>query len=599
MQKVVLSLCLVFSLGLAAQTNISVTNIIVDSIVKGNYNPANYMASTIIDDHAEIVCMLDDELSADSLLGYLEKLETFHTRHTYSDTSSPDTGIGAARRWISRKFESFSTRNEHRLQVAYLSFDQPSNTCGSASGLKNVLGVLPGTDAQSPLVIIEAHMDTRCEGRCDTACAAPGIDDNGSGTALVMELARVMSRFTFEHTIVFMLTTGEEQGLLGATAMAEYCSTNNISIKAVQNNDVVGGIVCGQTASAPGCDPPYSVDSTTVRLYATPSFLQPHQGLARTIKMYYEEKMKSQVVVPMDIHIINQEDRIGRGGDHIPFRQRGFPSARFSSAHEHGDAGVNDPNYIDHQHTSRDVLGKDLDNDGILDTFYVDVNYLRRNTLINGVSLTMLAQGPESPDWVLKNEPTGLRVEITNGTSPEYRVGVRSAVSNAEFEAVYRFSGNSFVIPGQQNGTFYFVSVAAIDGNGVMSPFTAEQRALSPANTATSAQDSLPYGINCFLFGINEWPSRGFHSKVALLGVRPNPNRGEAKVMVHMDEGVHYHSASLIISENTGKEVKRLTLNLEPGENTVEFSHSFKPGVYYCLLNIDGQMVGSLKMIVE
>lgn len=599
MRKIVLLIGLAFSICVSAQTNISITTTAADNIVKGTYSPANYAASTVINTQGKIACMLDDELSSDSLLSYLEVLETFHTRHTYSDTVSADTGIGAARRWVYQKFQSFSSRNDNRLQPAYLKFDQPSNTCGAANGFKNVLGVLPGTDALSPIVIVQAHMDSRCEGVCDDSCFAPGADDNGSGTALVMELARVMSQFTFEHTIVFMLTIGEEQGLLGAEAMAEYCQQNNIEIKAVQNNDVVGGIVCGQTASLPGCDPPYSVDSTRVRLYANPAFLLPHQAFARTVKMYYDEKMKGSVKVPMNIEIINREDRVGRGGDHIPFREKGFTSVRFSSAHEHGDAGVSDTSYNDHQHTSRDVLGADLDNDGKLDTFYVDVNYLKRNALINGVSLTMLALGPETPDWTLKNDAQGARVEINNASSPEHRVGVRVLTgSTPDFDAVYRFTGSTFTIPDLQNGTFYFISVAAIDANGIMSPFTKEERVLTTAATPAGTQDTFPYSLDCNLFGMREMPALKNRS-IEFQSISPNPSKGEATFVIRVKELSNAELAKISIINNEGKEVQNLSLDLTIGENQVQYTHKGKAGMYYCQLIVEGKVVDVRKMVIQ
>ncbi len=600
MRKLVLLVGLLFSISLIGQTNISITSTTADNIVKGNYNPANYTATTVINTQGPIACMLDDELSPDSLLSYLEVLETFYTRHTYSDTLSADTGIGAARRWVYKKFQSFSSRNDNRLQPAYLKFDQISNPCGPANGLKNVLGVLPGTDPNSPILIIEAHMDSRCEGGCDVNCFAPGIDDNGSGTALVIELARVMSQFTFEHTIVFMLTVGEEQGLLGAEAMAEYCQQNNIAVKAVQNNDVVGGIVCGETASFPGCDPAFSVDSTMVRLYASTAFLLPHQGFARTVKMYYDEKMKGSVKVPMNIEIINREDRVGRGGDHIPFRAKGFTSIRFSSAHEHGDAGVSDTSYNDHQHTSRDVLGKDLNNDGILDTFYVDVNYLKRNTLINGVSLAMLALGMESPDWTIKNDAQGARVEITNASSPEYRVGVREfSGSTPDFDAVYRFTGNTFTVPDLQNGTFYFISVAAIDANGIMSPFTKEERVLTVTATPAGTQDNFPYSLDCNLFSVNERPLLRDSKVVEFLSISPNPTTDVTTFTIKVNEWRNTESARMLILDNVGREVQSLSLELQKGDNKVQYQHKVKAGMYYCQLIVDGKVVDVRKMVVH
>ena len=105
--------------------------------------------------------------------------------------------------------------------------------------------------------------------------------------------------------------------------------------------------------------------------------------------MYYDEKIIDVADIPMTISIINREDRVGRGGDHIPFRENSYPSIRFTCANEHGDADVSDPNYSDRQHTSSDILGIDLNNDGQLDQYYVDLNYLKRNAVINGGTIVL------------------------------------------------------------------------------------------------------------------------------------------------------------------------------------------------------------------
>ncbi|MDZ7848991.1 MAG: hypothetical protein U5L96_20970 [Owenweeksia sp.] len=116
---------------------------------------------------------------------------------------------------------------------------------------------------------------------------------------------------------------------MGAAAMAQFAIDENIAIHAVRNNDVVGGVICGNTSSPPGCAPAGSIDSTNLRIYTSPSsYLNPNQSFARSIAMFYEEKLKPQAQVPMSINVIDQEDRTGRGGDHIPFRQQGFRNLR-------------------------------------------------------------------------------------------------------------------------------------------------------------------------------------------------------------------------------------------------------------------------------
>ena len=259
---------------------------------------------------------------------------------------------------------------------------------------RNIFAVLPGIDPDlDHIIIVEGHMDSRCAGLCDINCPAQGVEDNATGTALVLELARVMSKYSFSNTIVFMATIGEEQGLLGAEAFVQYAIQNDIPIEAVFNNDIVGGIICGETSSPPSCPGLNDIDSTQVRLFSYGDVNSAHKNLARFTKLEYTEELLPIVEVPMMLTIMSAEDRTGRGGDHIPFRQSGFSAIRFTSANEHGNANASDPNYHDRQHTSDDILGVDTDNDQVIDSFFVDFNYLTRNTVINGVACGMAAIG--------------------------------------------------------------------------------------------------------------------------------------------------------------------------------------------------------------
>ena len=366
---------------LRGQTNILCTNPLAEQVMLGNYDPAQYAADVVITDPAIISSGIASGVSPDSLKSYIIRLSQFGTRNTGSDTLSNTSGYGAARRWAVQHFQQFSAEHEDRLIVSYLQFDQ--DICGMGRHA-NVLAILPGTDTVNPgIILIEGHMDSRCAVLCDVNCTAEGVEDNASGTALVLELARVMSPYTFANTLVFCITTGEEQGLLGAEAMAQYIQNKGITLRAVLNNDVIGGVICGQTSSPPSCPGLNDVDSTSVRLFSALSFNSPHKQLARYIKLQYKENILPTAAVPMNVRIMAPEDRTGRGGDHIPFREKGFTAMRFTAANEHGDAS-NGPGYTDRQHTSSDVLGVDTDGDGSVDSFFVQFNYLARNAVING-----------------------------------------------------------------------------------------------------------------------------------------------------------------------------------------------------------------------
>lgn len=304
------------------------------------------------------------------------------------------------------------------------------------------MAVLPGSDTSyKGFVLVEAHIDSRCESVCDTICLAQGMEDNGSGCALVLELARVMSSKNYRRTIVFMLTIGEEQGLDGADAFAKYCKSNNMNIKAVLNNDVIGGIICGKTSSPPGCPSENERDSINVRIYSAGTNLSSYKGLARFVKLEFEEEMKPKMPIKTIVNLMNAEDRTGRGGDHIPFRQQNYNSIRFTSANEHGDANPA-AGYQDRQHSTRDILGKDFNNDNIIDSFYVSTSYLQRNCLINGTSIAMASNGPNVPEFSITNLGNGITIVFKNPIPPNnYRVGVRTR--KIDFDTVYTVNGQT------------------------------------------------------------------------------------------------------------------------------------------------------------
>ncbi|HEX5111603.1 MAG TPA: M28 family peptidase, partial [Saprospiraceae bacterium] len=282
-----------------SQTNIHFTNPVIYNVLKGNYDPQLYAPPFPVDNPAFIAQQLVQNIKPDSLKATLIALQAFHNRNTGSDTISETTGIGAARKWVLKQFDRISEEQSFRLVTGYLEFDQP--VCG-VDRHKNVVAVLPGRDtSDASCIIIEAHLDSRCKGNCDIDCLAEGMEDNGSGVALVIELARIMSRFVYDHTIVFMTVTGEEQGLVGSNAFAAYAKAENIPIKLVQNNDIVGGVICGMTSSPPSCPGFNNVDSTQVRLFSFGGFNSPHKQLARFIKLQYDEMMKPFATVPMQV----------------------------------------------------------------------------------------------------------------------------------------------------------------------------------------------------------------------------------------------------------------------------------------------------------
>lgn len=559
-----------------AQTNILTTNPLAEQILLGNFNPADYAASTVVTDPATISAGLNTRISPDSLKSYILKMGTFKTRNTDSDTLSPVTGIGAARRWVHQKFGDFDQQNENRLVVSYLQFDHQS-VC-AAGQYRNIMAILPGSNPdKNGVILIEGHLDSRCDSLCDVSCLAEGIEDNATGTALVMELARVMPAYTFENTIVFMVTVGEEQGLLGAEAFALYCQQKNIPLRAVLNNDVIGGIICGKTSSPPSCPGLNDIDSTSVRLFSFGGFNSKHKQLARFIKLEYHENLLSQVLVPMNVRIMSPEDRTGRGGDHIPFRERNFTAMRFTSANEHGDAKIV-AGYTDRQHTSGDILGIDTDGDEVVDSFFVDFNYLARNAVINANAAAIAARNVPTPtDFNGIRSGDQITVTITDPANVGvYRVALRTTTT--DWDTVFTLTGaTTGVFLASPTGAL-FLSVAAVDAQGAESLFTGEKIITPVVATGEPAAEA--------------------ERNIRLFQNRPNPFDEATWISFWINDVPAYREAAIQIVDLQGKIIQRLPVTLKQGINETLYTHGYGVrGTFAYALVIDGQTVDTRQMI--
>ncbi len=558
-----------------AQENTHFTNPVIYSILKGDYDPLSYLPPFPVDDPATISEALANQINPDSMKATLLALRPFHNRNTGSDTLSDAKGIGAARRWVLSQFDRYSIDNGGRLVTGYLQFDQ--DVCGMGRH-KNVVAVLPGRDSSDPSsIIIEAHLDSRCAENCDIDCLAEGMEDNGSGVALVLELARIMSKYVFDHTIVFMTVTGEEQGLVGSNAYAVYAKQEGIPIKAVLNNDIVGGIICGETSSAPSCPGLNHIDSTQVRLFSFGGFNSPHKALSRFIKLEYQEMIRPLIDVPMLVTIMSAEDRTGRGSDHIPFRENGFRAMRFTSANEHGNADVSDPEYHDRQHTSEDILGVDTDGDEVIDSFFVNFNYLSRNATINGNAAAMAALGPDRPSIkTFGQDGDYLYIEVEDTLDyNHYVVGLR--VNTNDFDTLFYITdGKSgvFELPSRQVNIF--ISLASIDDNGVESLFSDEVLV-----RLTSTE--------------NEKPSE---NSIELLQNRPNPFDESTIISFLVNGSATNYTAGIVITDLHGKLIKTIPVEVKEGMNEVLYHHGYNMvGTYLYTLYINDQMIATKKMV--
>lgn len=565
---------IILAIPVSSQTNIISTSTQAAQILLGNYDPAEYAPASPTPVYPEVLAAeLKAAISPDSLKAFILQLAAFRTRNSGSDTVSETEGIGAARRWAFRKFSEYSAANGNRLIPSYLQFDLAICNVGQH---KNIFAVLPGSVPGSGVVLVEGHMDSRCHLLCDVTCVAEGVEDNATGTALVLEMARVMARYQFENTVVFMITTAEEQGLLGADAFADYVFNNNIPLRAVLNNDVIGGILCGETSSPPSCPGLDHVDSTSVRLFSFGSANSKHKQLARFIKLQYRENLLPFAEVPMNVRIMSPEDRTGRGGDHIPFRQKGYPAMRFTSANEHGDAS-NGTGYTDRQHTSDDVLGADTNGDGAVDSFFVDFNYLARNTLINANALAIAARGVAlPPDFSATRNGTQLNVSFNTAIDTHtIRIAVRSTTT--DWDTVFTVSpafSDELSCPDMNN---VYVSVAGVDAWGAESLFSGEKQV-----TLSGAVE----------------PERA-PANYELYQNRPNPFDEATWISFWVNEMPPAGTEALIqISDLNGRLIQNLPVALKQGLNEVLYTHGYGVrGAFNYALLVGGRLVDARQMI--
>lgn len=574
MRQSLLFLSLLCPILAFAQTNIRCTNPTAERILSGQYNPAEYAASVRITEPDVVAKGIEAGVSPDSLKAYIIRLAQFGTRNTGADTLSQERGIGAARRWAFERFQAFSAQNENRLVVSYLQFDQ--NIC-SMGQHRNIFAVLPGADTSNHgIVLIEGHIDSRCAVLCDVNCRAEGVEDNASGTALVLELARVMSRYTFDNTIVFLLITGEEQSLAGSTAFASYVQSRNFPLRAVLNNDVIGGVACGKTSSPPSCPGLGHIDSTSVRLFSSGSFNSRHKQLARYIKLQYRENLLSTAKVPMNVRIMSPEDRTGRGSDHIPFRERGYAAMRFTAANEHGDAS-NGPDYTDRQHTSDDILGADTDGDGVVDSFFVQFHYLARNAMLNGNAAAMIARNAPTPAnfTSTRNNAGLLRIGITDPNDMlRYRIALRTTTN--DWDTVFTLIGaKEGDFPCPISGALY-VSAASVDSAGAESLFTGERLV-----GITDTKEAEPEQANIRLFQN-----------------RPNPFDEATWITFWVNQVPAYQKASVQIVDLQGKIISEIPVSLRQGLNETLYTHGYGgQGTFVYALMVDGQRVDARQMV--
>ncbi|HEY1006911.1 MAG TPA: M20/M25/M40 family metallo-hydrolase [Sphingobacteriaceae bacterium] len=404
-----------------------------------------------------------EEVSSGNIESIVRKLVSFETRHSLSDTTSKKTGIGAARNWIKAEFERYAQASGGRMKVEFDTFTQPADgrRVPVPTVMKNVVAILPGTDpADDRVLIISGHYDSRATDVNDTKIFAPGANDDASGTAVAMEMARVMSKYKFNCTIMFVAMVAEEQGLYGAQNLARRAKNENWNVLGMITNDIVGNTYGMETGLK---------DNRSVRVFsegvpAVESQAQANirnstgaenDGEARQFARYLKE-VGERYVDQLDVKLIYRRDRYLRGGDHTPFSQQGFRAIRVTEMNED----------FNRQHqTVRKENGVDY---GDLPDF-VDYAYTQKVARMDLASFANLALAPQEPLEVkvmttqLTNRTT-LRWEAPKGEKPAgYYVVMRETTSPA-WERKFFVTDTGVTLNYSKDN--YFFGVQSVDAEG-------------------------------------------------------------------------------------------------------------------------------------
>lgn len=344
----------------------------------------------------------------------VRKLVSFGTRHTLSTQDDPNRGIGAARDWIFAEMQKYAARSNGRMTVELQSYIQPpADRIPVPTRITNIMATIRGSVSPERVYVISGHYDSRVTDVMNATADAPGADDDASGVAVSMELARILATRAPKATIVLAAVAGEEQGLYGARFMAAQYRAANVDVQGMFTNDIVGS-----SRADDG-----EVDAHTVRLFAegvptaeTPAEANtrrsvggendsPPRQLARFVR-----EVADNGETGMNVRVIYRRDRYLRGGDHIGFLEQRYPAARFTE--------VNEDYAHQHQDVRVDENGKQF---GDLPEF-CDFNYIARVAKVNAAALWSLSQAPGTPKGVgivTSNLTNDTELVWQRGTEPD------------------------------------------------------------------------------------------------------------------------------------------------------------------------------------
>jgi len=420
-------------------------------------------AQTIINRDPEISRMVD-EISRERIENCIKTLVGFHTRHNLSSRDNPAQGIGAAWNWVKSEMEKNIPASGGRLEVNFEEY-----TVGGKGQripytvtLKNVVATLKGTDNNDDRkILISAHLDSRAQLDNDSTSFAPGANDDGSGIAAIMEMVRIMSSRKFPATIIFMAVTGEEHGLYGARHMAAKAKNENWNIIAMLNNDMIGNSGSSETILNDNMRvrvfsegiPAYETEQmAALRKYTSGE----NDGKARQLARYIKETGE-RYVDQLSVTLVFRNDRFGRGGDHSPFCEQGFPAVRICEVNENYDRTHKIPAVVN------GIQEGDLPE-------YVDYEYVRKNTGVNLATVANLAMAPYEPAGCgivvsgLTNKTT-LRWEApSKGQKPSGYYILMRETWQPLWEKKIHVTGTEVTLPYSKDN--YFFAVQSVDAAG-------------------------------------------------------------------------------------------------------------------------------------
>lgn len=363
------------------------------------------------------------EVDRDRIKATVVRLTQFGTRHTLSSQDDPVRGIGAATAWVYAQMQEFAAASGGRMTVQKQSFVQPvSPRVPAPTTITNVIATLRGDASPERVYVITGHLDSRVTDVMNFTSDAPGADDDASGVAVVLELARVFATRRTRGTLVFAAVAGEEQGLYGSAHMAAQMKTAGTDVQAMFSNDIVGASSAWDGTRT---------DPHTVRLFVegiptteTPAETTIRQsvggendGPSRQLGRFVQD-VAPRELTGMNIRVVWRRDRYLRGSDHISFLRNGYPAARFTEPREN----------FNHEHQDTRIENGVQFGDLLQ---FVDFDYMARVAKVNGATLWSLAQGPGTP----KNLKI-IAAVLTNDTTLTWDRGTDPGL--AGYEVVWR-----------------------------------------------------------------------------------------------------------------------------------------------------------------